>query len=304
MISSRRRTDLEPTGTESLQPEITVPEAKSSMPGSTNLPSPPVTADSGDTSNPLERNNLTNGSMRDSEQADSGNLDTNRTAPHEFGALSLSMSPSGMDLESFYQDSLMMELDWLFGDSNGQGITSFNSSSLQWNSSQVSALNYLQPTAEHQVTEPMRIEKPSPMASHVSNTPSWPTDYLSNVDESDHNQLMASASPHDQAQHYEREETIARPAQARYSYLPQELGRIALEGRIDELPKYLDDESRRLISVAFWENWIGRNSSENFDVRLEGVEPSGFIDHTLSYFFKNFNQVYPLVHRATFSRTD
>jgi len=72
---------------------------------------------------------------------------------------------------------------------------------------------------------------------------------------------------------------------------------------MDELPKYLDDDSRKVISVAFWAKWIAHNSTENFDVRLEGVEPSGFIDHTLSYFFKNFNRLYPLVHRATFSRT-
>jgi len=52
-----------------------------------------------------------------------------------------------------------------------------------------------------------------------------------------------------------------------------------------------------------WTLQISRNSTEGFDVLLEGVEPSGFIDHTLSYFFKHFNRVYPLVHRASFSRT-
>jgi len=259
MIASRRRTDLEPTGTtESVQLEITVAEAKSSISRSINLPSPPVTSDSGDTLDPLERHNSTHGSIRDSEQADPGNVDANRTAPREFGALSLSMSPGGVDLESFYQDTLMMELDWLFGDSTGQGITPFNSSSLQWNSSQVPALNSQPPTVEHQATEPIRIEKPSPMASHVSNTPSWPTDYLSNVDESDHNQLVAAASPQDQAQHDEHEETLARSTKSRYSYLPQDLERIAIEGRMDELPKYLDDDSRKVISVAFWAKWVSK----------------------------------------------
>ncbi|KAN0117916.1 hypothetical protein V8E51_003893 [Hyaloscypha variabilis] len=291
---------------------MNVADSESSLPGSRKVLLPPVTSDSTGTSNLLKGNNLANNSIRDSEQAEPENLDANRTAPREFGTFFIPLSPSQMDLESFYPESSMMELDWLFGVSNGQDIPPFNSSSPQWNSSQISAPNYHQPMAKHRPTvqaslpailEPMRVEKPSPMSSHLSNTPSWPTDYLSNVDDSDHNQLMAAASPQDQAQRYEHEQTLARSTQSRCSYFPQELGRIAIEGRIDELPKYLDDDCRRVISVAFWEKWISRNSTEGFDVLLEGVEPSGFIDHTLSYFFKHFNRVYPLVHRASFSRT-
>jgi hypothetical protein len=54
--------------------------------------------------------------------------------------------------------------------------------------------------------------------------------------------------------------------------------------------------------ITDWVLQIGHHSIENFDVRLESVEPFAFIDHTLSYFFKNFNTVYPVVHRATFLR--
>jgi hypothetical protein len=267
MVSSRRRTDSEPTRTESIQLEMNVADSESSLSGSRKVLLPPVTSDSTDTSNLLKGNNLANNSIRDSEQAEPENLDANRTVPREFGTFFIPLSPSQMDLESFYPESSMMELDWLFGVSNGQDIPPFNSSSPQWNSSQISAPNYHQPMAKHRSTvqasvpailEPMRVEKPSPMSSHLSNTPSWPTDYLSNVDDSDHNQLMAAASPQDQAQRYEHEQTLARSTQSRCSYFPQELGRIAIEGRIDELPKYLDDDCRRVISVAFWEKWVSK----------------------------------------------
>jgi hypothetical protein len=248
MVSGRRRTDSQPTGTESFQLGTNLGGAKPSIYGSRQVPAPPATCDSTDTSNLLEGNYLTNGSTRDLEQADSEDLGTNRTVSQESDDILLPIPSSQLDLDPFYLDNSMMELDWLFGDSNGQAITPCNSSSIPWNYSQVSDLNNQRPSVESQaseqaspptILEPTKLEKPSPMASHISNTPSWPTDYLSDVNDSDHNHLLASASPQDQALRYEHEQTPARPAQSRYSYLPQELGRIVIEGRVGELPKYL-----------------------------------------------------------------
>lgn len=267
MVSNGRGTDSEIMATESFNFEMTAAHAKPSISGSRQVPSPAIICDSTNPSNLLEGSNLANGSIRDSEQADAENLDIDRSAPRQFGAFSLPISPSQIDFESFYPESSMMELDWLFGESNGKGITPFNSSGLQWNSSQTSALDYQQPTVNYQATiqanslgvmEPLRVQKPSPLASQISSTPSWPTDYLSNVDDSDHNRLLASASPQDRAQQYEHEQTLASSAQSTHSCFPQELGRIAINGRIDELPKYLDDDSRRIISVAFWEKWVSK----------------------------------------------